>query len=236
MKRILKPLFRYFFKLLIFLVIITTGWTLIYRYLNPPFTPLMVLRYFQSDNKNKFVSKRWRDYDSISENMKLAIIAAEDQKFFEHKGFDLDSIKTAAINNMKGKRIKGASTISQQVAKNVFLWPSRTWLRKGLEIYFTLLLETFWSKNRILEVYLNIVEFGNGIYGVETASQFFFRKTSQNLTREEAALLTAVLPSPRRMSPFSNSLYLYKRKQWILQQMDNLGNIRYLVNGKVQWD
>lgn len=226
MKKILKPLFGYFIKLLFFLVILTACWALIYRYLNPPITPLMVLRYFESDNKNKFIKKRWMDFDSISGNMKLAIIASEDQRFFEHKGFDLESIKTAAINNISGRRIKGASTISQQVAKNVFLWPSRTWLRKGLEFYFTLLVETFWGKERILEVYLNIVEWGNGIYGVESASQFFFKKGSTNLSREESALLAAVLPSPRRMSPFSHSSYLYKRKQWILQQMDNLGSIK----------
>ncbi len=184
----------------------------------------MVIRYLESGGKSRRIVKTWKDYDSISENMALAVVAAEDQKFFEHHGFDFNAIKGAAINNISDDRIKGASTITQQVAKNVFLWPERSWLRKGAEAYFTVLIETFWSKKRILEVYLNVVELGKGIYGAETASRTYFGKPASKLTKDEAALLAAILPSPRRMSPINPSSYVNKRQQWIREQMDKIGN------------
>jgi monofunctional biosynthetic peptidoglycan transglycosylase len=188
----------------------------------------MVIRYFEGSGKNKSINKKWKDYEHISENMALAIIAAEDQNFFEHHGFDIEAIEKALHKNKRVKRIRGASTISQQVSKNVFLWPSRTWLRKGLEAYFTFLVETFWGKKRILEVYLNVSEMGDGIYGAEAAARVYFKKSAMNLTKGEAALIAAVLPDPRIMSPAKPSMYLYKRQEWIVEQMNNLGSIKLL--------
>ena len=224
MKKLVKNISRFVLKIILLLFIITTSWVLLYRFVNPPVTPLMVIRYLESGGKGRRIVKTWKDYDSISENMALAVVAAEDQKFFEHHGFDFNAIKGAAINNMSDDRIKGASTITQQVAKNVFLWPERSWLRKGAEAYFTVLIETFWSKKRILEVYLNVVELGKGLYGAEMASRTYFGKPASKLTKDEAALLAAILPSPRRMSPINPSSYVKQRRQWIREQMDNIGN------------
>ena len=224
MKKLAKNISRFILKIILLLFIITTSWVLLYRFVNPPITPLMVIRYLESGGKSRRILKTWKDYDSISENMALAVVASEDQKFFEHHGFDLTAIRAAAINNISDDRIKGASTITQQVAKNVFLWPKRSWLRKGAEAYFTVLIETFWSKKRILEVYLNVVELGKGIYGAETASRTYFGKPASKLTKDEAALLAAILPSPRIMSPINPSSYVNKRRQWIREQMDHIGN------------
>jgi monofunctional biosynthetic peptidoglycan transglycosylase len=229
MKKLLKNISRFILKIILLLFIFTTSWVLLYRFVNPPMTPLMVIRYLESGGKSRRILKAWKDYDSISENMALAVVASEDQKFFEHHGFDLNAIKVAAINNISDDSIKGASTITQQVAKNVFLWPERSWLRKGAEAYFTVLIETFWSKKRILEVYLNVIEMGNGIYGSEMASRIYFGKPSSKLTKDEAALLAAILPSPRRMSPLNPSSYVNKRRQWIREQMDNIGNVNMLT-------
>lgn len=223
MKKLVKNISRFILKIILLLFIITTSWVLLYRFVNPPITPLMVIRYLESGGKSRRILKSWKDYDSISENMALAVVASEDQKFFEHHGFDFDAIRGAAINNIKEDRIKGASTITQQVAKNVFLWPERSWLRKGAEAYFTVLIETFWRKKRILEVYLNVIELGKGIYGAEMASRTYFGKPASKLTKDEAALLAAILPSPRRMSPIKPSSYVNKRQQWIREQMDNIG-------------
>jgi monofunctional biosynthetic peptidoglycan transglycosylase len=224
MKKLLKNISRFILKIILLLFIFTTSWVLLYRYVNPPLTPLMVIRYLESGGKSRRILKSWKDYHSISENMALAVVASEDQKFFEHHGFDFNAIQAAAINNISDDGIKGASTITQQVAKNVFLWPERSWLRKGAEAYFTVLIETFWSKKRILEVYLNVVEMGKGIYGAEMASQTYFGKPASKLTKDEAALLAAILPSPRRMSPINPSSYVNKRRQWVREQMDNIGN------------
>jgi monofunctional glycosyltransferase len=224
MKKLLKNISRFILKIILLLFVITTSWVLLYRFVNPPITPLMVIRYLESSGNGRRIVKSWKDYDSISENMALAVLASEDQKFFEHHGFDFKAIQTAAINNISDDRIKGASTITQQVAKNVFLWPERSWLRKGAEAYFTVLIEAFWSKKRILEVYLNVVELGKGIYGTEMASRTYFGKPASKLTKDEAALLAAVLPSPRRMSPTHPSSYVNRRRQWIREQMDNIGN------------
>ncbi|HEX9666805.1 MAG TPA: monofunctional biosynthetic peptidoglycan transglycosylase [Thermodesulfobacteriota bacterium] len=229
MKKLVKNISRFILKIILLLLIITTSWVLLYRYVNPPITPLMVIRYLESDGQSRRILKTWKDYDSISDNMALAVVASEDQKFFEHHGFDFNAIRGAAINNISDDRVKGASTITQQVAKNVFLWPERSWLRKGAEAYFTVLIETFWSKKRILEVYLNVVEMGKGIYGAERASRVYFDKPSAKLTKDEAALLAAILPSPRRMSPVSPSSYVNNRRQWIRDQMDNIGNLNILT-------
>jgi monofunctional biosynthetic peptidoglycan transglycosylase len=148
-------------------------------------------------------------------------MASEDQLFLEHFGFDLEAIKKAYKNNNNKKRkiTRGASTISQQVAKNVFLWPGRSWLRKGFEVYFTFLIEVCWSKERIMEVYLNVIEMGNGIYGAEAASEYYFKKNASMLNRDQAALIAAVLPNPLRWSPIKPSKYILKRKEWIKRNM-----------------
>jgi monofunctional biosynthetic peptidoglycan transglycosylase len=160
--------------------------------------------------------------------MAAAVIAAEDQNFSSHHGFDWDAIQRAIDYDENGNKLRGASTLTQQTAKNLFLWPERNWLRKGLEAYFTVLLEGLWGKRRILETYLNIVEFGDGIYGVEAASQRFFHKSSARLTPEEAALLAAVLPNPHRLKANAPSNYVRERQQWILRQMRQLGGVSFV--------
>jgi len=210
------------------ILVITVSWVLLYRYVNPPVTPLMVIRYMEGSAQIKGIHKQWRDYESISDNMKLAVIAAEDQKFASHRGFDLESIQDAIEDKFEGKDLRGASTISQQTAKNVFLWPGRSWMRKGAEAYFTFLIEAIWGKKRILEVYLNVLETGDGIYGVEKAAVVYFGKTAKNLTVEDSALIAAVLPNPKLLSPVKPSHYVARRRAWITGQMKNLGGQRYL--------
>jgi monofunctional glycosyltransferase len=228
MNKSLNRPFGILLKFILYVFVVTIAWVIIYRFVNPPITPLMLIRYFESSGKNKSINKKWKDYEHFSENIALAIVAAEDQNFFEHHGFDIEAIEKALHNNKRVKRIRGASTISQQVAKNVFLWPSRTWLRKGLEAYFTFLVETIWDKKRILEVYMNVAEMGDGIYGAEAAAQVYFKKPAVSLNKKEAALIAAALPDPRIMSPAKPSEYLYKRQQWIIEQMSNLSSIKFL--------
>ena len=156
------------------------------------------------------------------------MVAAEDQLFFQHCGFDFRQIRAAIETRLEGGRLRGGSTISQQVAKNVFLWPGRSWIRKGLEAWFTVGIELCWTKERILEVYVNIAEMGEGIYGVEAAARHYFHKPASVLTREESALLAAILPAPRERSPLHPSEYVRQRQAWILRQMHNLGGVRYL--------
>ncbi len=166
---------------------------------------------------------RWVPLEEISPNMGVAVIAAEDQNFPDHFGFDWKAIEKAYVHNEHSRRKRGASTVSQQTAKNLFLWESRSWVRKGFEVWFTLLLESEWSKRRILEVYLNIVEFGDGIYGVEAASRTYFGKPASRLTPAEAALLAAVLPNPHKYRANAPSEYVRGRQAWILNQMRQLG-------------
>lgn len=170
----------------------------------------------------------WVPLERISANAAVAVIASEDQLFSEHFGFDVDSIRKAVDHNAKGRRVRGASTLTQQVAKNLFLWSGRSWLRKGVEAWFTVLLETLWPKTRILEVYLNVAEFGRGTYGVQAASKRFFGKDAARLTRREAARLAAVLPSPRRMRVDRPSPYVQRRTESILGQMRAIGGTAYL--------
>ena len=161
--------------------------------------------------------------------MQLAVIASEDQKFPEHRGFDFASIGDALEDRDKGRRTRGASTITQQTAKNLFLWPGQSWLRKGIEAYFTVLIEWCWPKRRILEVYLNVAEFGRGVYGVEAAGRQYFRKSAAQLGPYDAALLAAVLPNPIRLKASSPSLYVRSRQRWIVDQMAGLGGSSYLA-------
>ena len=173
----IRRFFRFILKIFSWFVIISVLLVLLFKWLPVPFTPLMGIRYFEYPGEG--IRHQWVPLKEISPNLQLAVVASEDQNFMKHSGFDLDAIEKALENNRKGKRIRGASTISQQTAKNVFLWPQRSWLRKGLETYFTFLIENLWSKQRILEVYLNSIEMGKGIYGAGAASQYWFHKPAK---------------------------------------------------------
>lgn len=221
-----RRLFRVFLKLLLWFVLISFGLVLVFKWVPVPLTPLMVIRYFESDSP-KILKHDWVSIDEISKHLQLAVICSEDQNFLNHNGFDFTAIKKAIENNKKGKRLKGGSTISQQTAKNVFLWPQRSWLRKGFEIYFTGLIELCWSKERIMEVYLNSIEMGTGIYGAESASQYWFNKSAITLTKYEAAALAAILPSPRTYKAKPATSYIESRKVWIVRQMGYFGNLNY---------
>ena len=200
--------------------------TLAIRWVNPPYTSFMIVQRVATD----FVPYKinWVSIDEISPNLLIAAIAAEDQKFPTHFGFDLKAIQSAIEKNKKNKSIRGGSTITQQVAKNVFLWPKKSFFRKGLEAYFTLLIETLWPKWRILEVYLNIAEFGPNIFGVKNAAYTHFKKHASQLSQQEAALLTAVLPNPHRMHASTPSDYVQQRASHIRNQVSVLGGINYL--------
>lgn len=201
------------------------------RWLTPMTSAVMIerrLEWFMQGGEHPPLRYQWVSWQEISPEMALAVIAAEDQKFFQHHGFDLDAIVETVERASKGERLRGASTISQQVAKNLFLWQGRSYLRKALEAYGTMLLELLWPKERILEVYLNIAEFGDGVYGVGAATKAFMARSPARLTRNEAALLAAVLPSPRRFSVRQPSPYVLERRQWIKRQMGQLGGIAIL--------
>lgn len=203
----------------------TLVWILVFRFVPVPFSALMVERRILATVEGRPYQGRhaWVPLERIAPCMGVAVIASEDQNFPEHFGFDWQAIEKAIEHNERSRRKLGASTLSQQTAKNLFLWERRSWIRKGLEVPLTLLLETGWSKRRILEVYLNIVEFGDGIYGVEAASRRFFGKSARSLAPSEAALLAAVLPSPRRLRADAPSPYLRARQAWILNQMRLMG-------------
>ncbi|WP_119300038.1 monofunctional biosynthetic peptidoglycan transglycosylase [Dongia deserti] len=196
--------------------------TAIYRVVPPPLTPLMVIRLFEGN----WISKDWVSYDAISPNLMRAVIAAEDSGYCAHWGFDFAAIQKAFRHNEKSGRLRGGSTISNQTAKNVFLWPGDTMLtryaRKAIEPYFTLLVEVMWGKRRILEVYLNVVEWAPGVYGAEAAARHHFRKPAADLTRREAALLAAVLPNPRRFSASKPSSYISRRAGQIQAWMNDV--------------
>lgn len=198
--------------------------TLLYRFINPPVTPLMMIRVVEniSNNKKPSIQKDWLRFSKINDNLKLAVIASEDNNFMTHYGIDFKAIEKAQKLNKRGKKLRGASTITQQTAKNVFLWPSRTWLRKGLEVYFTGLIEVFWGKKRIMEVYLNVIEMGDGVYGAEAASQKYFNKSAQNLNASEAAAIAAILPGPRKWRPDKPTPYISRKKSAILRAMNNI--------------
>lgn len=218
---------KFIITAIIIFVSTSVFWVILYRFVNPPLTSLMIIRIFEKKaNNTKFTfEKDWVSIKDISPHMILAVIAAEDNNFFSHFGVDWEAIQKAHRMNKYSKIKRGASTITQQTAKNVFLYPSRTYLRKGLELYFTYLIEIFWSKQRIMEVYLNVIELGRGIYGVEAASRYYFHKPASELTRQEAAMLAAILPSPLKRNPIKPSAYLLQRRNKILNLMDKLGNI-----------
>lgn len=195
-----------------------------YRWLPVPVTPLMLIRSVQQVHRGEHVRLRhhWVPLDSISKYLPVAVIASEDQRFLEHSGFDFDAIDQALKEQQAGKRRRGGSTISQQTAKNVFLWPTSSWLRKGLEAYFTVLIELCWDKERIMEVYLNSIEMGDGIYGAEAVAQLHFGRRAADLTRPDCALIAATLPNPLKFSSKHPSAYMLKRQTWIMRQMRHI--------------
>ncbi|WP_316814041.1 monofunctional biosynthetic peptidoglycan transglycosylase [Pedobacter heparinus] len=224
-KRIVSVVTRVF----LWFLMVSVLWVLAYRFINPPITLLMVLRNIErkTDGKPGKMEKEWVDFEDISDNMKRAAVSAEDQLFLKHIGFDVKAIEKAFQTNKKGKKVKGGSTISQQTAKNVFLWPGRSWVRKGFEAYFTLLIEMLWSKERILEVYLNVIEMGDGIYGAGAAAQAYFGKSCTRLSRSQAALIAACFPNPRRWTPKRPTQYIKHRQYLILKNMRRLGPLDF---------
>ncbi len=218
----LKKVFRLLTRIVLGFLIISILSTLLFRFIPVPATPLMIIRYFEMEDGK--IDKDWKSLEEISINLPLAVVTAEDQKFEEHFGFDLDAIEKAVKYNEKhkGKKVKGASTISQQTAKNVFLWPGRSWLRKGLEVYFTFLIEILWSKERIMEMYLNVIEMGPGVYGAEAAAHYYFDKPAAKLTKSESATIAAILPNPIRWSASKPTRYIIKKRNWILRHMGKI--------------
>ncbi len=219
---------KYVFRIIRYGLILFFGssifFTLLYRFVNPPVTPLMLIRVVENiaDGKKPSINKDWVSIEDISKNLVLAVIASEDNNFESHYGVDFKAIEKANKLNKRGKKIRGASTITQQTAKNTFLWPARTYVRKGLELYFTGLVELVWGKKRIMEVYLNVIEMGDGIYGAEAASQEYFHKSSKKLSSAEAASIAAVLPNPRKWRPDRPTAYIARKKSWILWNMNNV--------------
>lgn len=226
---LLKKITDILTKFLLWFLMVTVLWVLFYRFVNPPITLLMIQRNIERSTNDKpaKMEKKWVDFDDMSDNMKRAAVSAEDQLFLKHIGFDVKAIEKAFATNKKGKNIKGGSTISQQTAKNVFLWPGRSWVRKGFEAYFTLLIEILWSKERILEVYLNVIEMGDGIYGAEAAAQAYYGKSCKKLSRAQAALIASCFPNPRRWSPKNATPYIRHRQYLIMKNMRRLGPLDF---------
>jgi monofunctional biosynthetic peptidoglycan transglycosylase len=207
-------------------LILSIGAVIALRWINPLSTAFILRDRFiawHQDESSYRYRRNWVALQRISPSMRLAVIASEDQKFATHRGFDFQSIGDALDDRERGRRTRGASTLTQQVAKNLFLWPGQSWVRKGVEAYFTVLIETFWSKERILEMYLNIAELGRGVYGVEAAGRLYFKKSAAQLNSYDAALLAAVLPNPRRLKAAAPSVYVRSRQRWIVDQMRGLG-------------
>ena len=216
-------------KVLIAFFAITVLWVIAYRFINPPITFLMLQRGIgrMVDGEGWKLEKKWRSFEELSDNLKLAAVAGEDANFINHWGFDVNSIQKAYLRNKEGKPLRGGSTISQQVAKNVFLWPQRSYVRKAFEAYFTVLVEIFWSKERILEVYLNCIEMGDGVYGAEAATLKYYNKPATSLTKRQAALLIAVLPNPLKWSPAKPTKYIYYKQALILRNMRVIKKLQF---------
>ena len=201
------------------------------RVVDPPVSAFMAIRQVEAwaERDGDFtLYRQWRDLDGIAPSLAVSVIAAEDQNFARHRGFDLDAIEQARAHNARGGSTRGASTISQQTAKNLFLWGGRSWVRKGLETWYTLLIEWLWPKSRILEVYVNVAEFGDGVYGAQAAARRYFGKNADQLTPAESARLAAVLPSPRRYSAAKPGPYVQRRAQWIQRNARQIGGDSYL--------
>ena len=222
LKRFLFKVMLWFFGLSIFSVVF-------FKFVPVPFTPLMGIRVVENmwAKKPNYFQHDWEPIENISMNLQKAAIAGEDGTFLRHHGFDFSAMQKAYKNNERGRRIKGGSTISQQTAKNVFLWQGRSYLRKGLEAYFTVLIELIWGKERIMEVYLNSIEMGDGVYGAHAATRYWYGKDATSLTKNEAAGIVAILPNPRKYKASNSSGYINKRKTKIVRVMRHIGKIKY---------
>ena len=217
----LKSVFRFIGKLILWFLGLSILSVVIFKFVPVPFTPLMLSRtidHVMAGEPMK-LSHDWEPIENISKNLQKAVIASEDGNFLDHNGFDFEAIQKAFESNQKGKKLKGGSTITQQVAKNVFLWQGRSYIRKGFEAYFTVLIEAIWSKERIMEVYLNSIEMGNDVYGAEAAAQHWYGKTAANLNAREAAGIAAILPNPRKFKAKNSSSYIERRKGRIVKIM-----------------
>lgn len=221
----MKKILKFLLWIIIAFFVLSIGTTIAYRFYPVPVSPLMLIRLGQqmADGRQLKLAHRWVPMDSIHPSLPQAVWASEDQNFFRHSGFDLDAIEKAWQEREEKGRVRGASTISQQTAKNVFLWPESSWTRKAFEAYFTVLIETFWSKHRIMEVYLNTIEMGDGIYGAEAVSLEHFGCHARDLDANRSALIAASLPNPIKRNSAHPSKYMYKRQRQILKQMKNLG-------------
>ena len=214
LKRLIKLVTRFILVLIILSFIIVVP----FRWLNPPVTMVMIDRWLNAPSEEFTLRQQWLSWGQIPKHAAAAVIASEDQLFVVHYGFDFDSIYDSLRSIGSGRKLRGASTISQQVARNVYLWTGRSWFRKGFEVWFTLLIELTWSKQRILEVYLNIAEWGEGVFGLESASQYHFGQAAAHLTPMQSALLASSLPSPLKHNPAKPSQYLIDRANWNLEQ------------------
>jgi monofunctional biosynthetic peptidoglycan transglycosylase len=232
----LRRLLRWIFLWLpLSFLFITCGQVLALRWIPPVTSAFMIGRQMDAllaRDWNFRLDYRWRDESRISRNLPISLVAAEDQNFPDHHGFDFKAIDKAMTSNRRGHRVRGASTISQQVAKNLFLWSGRSYLRKGLEAWYTVLIEFMWPKQRILEVYANIAEFGDGVYGAEAAARTFFGKPAGRLSLSESARLAAVLPNPKHYSAKNPGAYVLRRAQWIERQVGHLGGPAYLASAR----
>ena len=224
-----RKIFRFLWKAMLWFVALSIVSVIIFKWVPIPVTPLMLTRMIENkfEGKEAYLNHDWEPLENISPYLQKAVIASEDGYFIEHHGFDFKAIQKAFKSNSRGKKLKGGSTISQQTAKNVFLWQGRSYVRKGLEAYFTVLIELIWGKERIMEVYLNSIEMGDGIYGAQAAAQYWYKKDAINLSRNEAAGISAILPNPRKFSASHPSSYINKRKDKILRVMRQTGKIEY---------
>lgn len=227
---LLRLVKRLFLKVVFYFFALSIGGVIVFKFVPVPFTMTMIDRKVKSvfRGEDSEIHYSWRSYNRVSREMHLAAVAAEDQNFPHHWGFDFKALQKAYVNNQKGKKVRGASTISQQVAKNVFLWQGQSYFRKALEFYFTGLIEVIWGKRRILEVYVNVAEMGKNTFGAEAAAQRIFKKPAKNLTRAEAARLAAVLPSPNKWSAAKPGPYVTRRTAVIQKYMQALGGVKYL--------
>lgn len=220
----MKKVFSFILKTAITFIVLSIIWVVVYRFVPIPGTLLMLSR---NINDNAPIHYDWQPLENISPHLALAVVSSEDNLFTQHNGFDIDAIKLAQEEAKKGKKLRGASTISQQTAKNVFLWNGRSWVRKGLEAYFTVLIELIWGKERIMEVYLNCIEMGNGIYGASAVAKHHFGTSADKLTKSQCALIAATLPNPRKYNSAKPSKYMLKRQSDILKLMKYIGKVDY---------
>ena len=225
----IRKISRWLWKAFLWFLGLSILTVIIFKWVPIPITPLMITRVIENkmEGNDAILSHDWVPLEEISPNLQKAVIASEDGNFLKHSGFDFEAMQKAFKNNQRGKKLKGGSTISQQTAKNVFLWQGRSYLRKGLEAYFTVLIELIWGKERIMEVYLNSIEMGNGVYGAEEAARVWYRTSAINLTKREAAGIAAILPNPRKYKATNSSSYIERRKDRILRNMRHIGKLEY---------